>query len=182
MPRIKLSPFTLIITILVCCSMKAKMLVAILLSVFVHESGHIIAACLLGSEIESVCFTPLGVTIHRRAKITSYKNDIVIYAAGPLMNLALLGVGIISSHLYLVLCNLSLFLINILPIKVFDGGKILGALLSRFAPQKAELAIKAISAVFLFILWVCAVYILIVTSSNISPFLMCVYLFFAIFI
>lgn len=182
MPKIKVSPFTLIITVLICCSMKAEMLFTVIISVISHEGGHILASFLCKSGIECISFTPLGITIYRKAGLSSYKKDIFIYAFGPLMSALLMLVGITLKSEYLTVCNAALLALNLLPIKVFDGGKILFALLGILVPHRAEFIVKAVSAVLIFLMWICAVYILIMTSSNIFLFMMCVYLFFAIFL
>ncbi len=162
--------------------MRSELLITVLISVCLHETGHIAASYLCKSGIECISFTPIGITIHRSAKLTSYKNDIIIYSFGPLMSLLLLVCGILFHIDNLAFCNAGLLFLNLLPIKVFDGGKILGAILCFFVPDKSEFIIKVITGVILFFLWVCSVYILIMTSSNITLFMMCIYLFFTVYV
>ena len=151
------------------------------IAVFLHESGHVSAALLLKSPIESISFSLLGINIRRKGVASSHLHDIIIYAAGPLMSLLGGLFGMIFSLPLLSAFSYALLVLNLLPVKLFDGGKILYSALCLILPAHAEKLSKVISGVILFLMWLIAVYLLIITSE-ISLFILCIYLFFAIFV
>ena len=182
MPKIKISPCCFLFAFFICYSMPLSSLVPLATSVFFHESGHLIAALICKSPIECVLFSPLGVTIRRKSTLSAYLHDIVIYSFGPLLSL-ILGItgyylGIDGLYNY----SFALLLLNILPVKVFDGGKILYSLLCIICTHRADFVLKTVSAVIVTLLWLISLFLVLVSNASPSLLIMCFYLFFAIFV
>jgi Zn-dependent protease/CBS domain-containing protein len=126
-------------------------------SVVLHELGHALVARGVGIPAKGIVLLPIGgVTILDESQAVSdpavtWKRDIRIAVAGPLVNLAIAGVSALlilaaiphfqfwgkplvhSSNLLrsLVWGNIYLGLFNLLPAYPMDGGRVLRALFSR---------------------------------------------------
>ncbi len=125
-----------------------KMTVDMLISALIHEGGHIIALLLINKDFSF----PRAVTSGFRIKTNShlsYKEEIFVCAAGPLVNLTVFLVLFRYSSEFAVI-NLATALANILPLGECDGYKILYDLLSLiFDCEKSEAIMQKVSIVFL---------------------------------
>ncbi len=131
---------------------------------------------LFGIGIESVTLLPIGIDIKRRQKYISYPKEVLLALAGIAVNL--LVFFIFGKYEFFAYTNLLYALINFIPIKGLDGGCALEAfLLSVCEYDRAEGILKAVSVIFLFILWIIGVYIFFVLNGNISIFALSVFLF-----
>ena len=98
-------------------------------SLVLHELGHIAACFVLRVPVREFGLC-LGGAYNRRAYAGRRRDEAIISAAGPLMNLCL----IFPSHFLpvigrqLALCNIMLCVVNLLPIKSSDGSRILDAI------------------------------------------------------
>jgi Zn-dependent protease/CBS domain-containing protein len=126
-------------------------------SVVAHELGHALVARRAGIPAKAIILLPIGgVTLldesrqHPEGRAT-WRRDIGIALAGPLVNLAIAGAAAFLLHTFLpgirlwskplvysgdlprslVWSNLSLGLFNLLPAYPMDGGRVLRALFSR---------------------------------------------------
>jgi Zn-dependent protease len=121
---------------------------AIIFSVVVlHEFGHILAARRYGIKTRDVILSPLGGMARLERLPSTPKQEIVVAAAGPVVNLVLAGIGglvlpFISTQTvagalmgaltgWFVTINLVLLGFNLIPALPMDGGRILRALLSK---------------------------------------------------
>lgn len=148
----------------------------IFLSILLHEAGHLCVMALFGIGIESVTLLPIGIDIKRRQKYISYTKEIVLALAGIAVNM--LAFFIFKKYEFFAYTNLLYALINLIPIKGLDGGNALEAFLLSFLDlNRAERILKAVSFIFLIILWMTGVYILLVLNGNISIFALSVFLF-----
>ncbi len=130
-------------------ALQALLLVGLVFaSVVLHELGHALAARRFGIDTREIVLYPIG-GVARLDGMPTGIGELVIAAAGPLVNLAIaaggaltmvaLGMpfqatagdsssaGLIS---WLVVANVGLFLFNLLPAFPMDGGRILRASLS----------------------------------------------------
>lgn len=109
---------------------------AIAASLLLHEAGHMLAAILLRVPVREFGLCVWG-AYNRRAQAGCRRDEVLICAAGPLTNLflalPLLYVPAIGSNL--ALCNLSLCVVNLLPIPASDGLRILRTI---WAPQNVS--------------------------------------------
>ena len=99
---------------------------ALAASLLLHEVGHMLAAIMLRVPVREFGLCLRG-AYNRRAYAGRRRDEVLISAAGPLMNLflvlPLLYLPVIGSKL--VLCNLVICLSNLLPIPSSDGSRIL---------------------------------------------------------
>jgi Zn-dependent protease len=109
--------------------------VLLLASLMLHEAGHMLAATLLRVPVREFGLRLAG-AYTRRAYATRRRDEILISAAGPLMNLALVIPFLFVPHIgaQLALCNLLLCAVNLLPIPSSDGLRILRMIRHSGAP------------------------------------------------
>ncbi len=123
-------------------------------SVTIHELGHIVAVWLSGGKIRKINFTFFGAEIYYGGSM-SYVNDIVIGAAGPLTNMCVaIMVAAAPDFKYFdseLFSGFNLFyaIVNLVPVSVTDGGRILKAVLSLAVEETlAEKTFWALNVVF----------------------------------
>lgn len=128
-----------------------------LTAVVVHELAHARVARRLGYALNEIRLMPYGAALCMNADVTP-KHEILIAAAGPLINLFL---GLLFAAMWWLiptsyafteqfcLCNMYVGIFNLLPVYPLDGGRITYALLSsRVKRKKAYTAMRVLSAVF----------------------------------
>ena len=162
--------------------------IAALIAAALHEIGHIIAAKLCNIPLGELKLGIFGAALTPKTLLCSYKKEIILCIAGPLVNLTL---AIILFPLFNYGKFLSLFIsaslflgaLNLLPIYDFDGGRILYCLLSsKLSVEASTKILKTVSFVLIFMLWCLSVYLLLRLSSSISLFVFSISLFAKIFL
>lgn len=128
-----------------------------LLACFIHEVGHVITIRLLGGEIESFRLSVVGAEIvPTRSRLFSYREELLIAAAGPLfsivvalMGAALAGGFFVSDTVFLFSgLNLAAGIFNLIPVGPLDGGKMLKILLlKRVSFTEAEQIYRFFTAI-----------------------------------
>ena len=178
--RISVHPFAVAGLFLLLCASPRAYAFAVLSSVFLHELGHTAAAAFFGKKPLAVRIMPTGINI-LLPTASSYTEEFLIAAAGPLMNL-----------LYAVACvylpygiggtvrSVSVLLgtINLLPLAPLDGGRILSSLLTPICGAEicGEIS-NFFSLLLLAVLWVISLYIFFYSGVNFMLLLFCSYLF-----
>ena len=115
-----------------------------LLVAAIHELGHIGAAILLGVGDMSMPTAVLTGLRIRPSRLLSYREEVIIAMGGPLANilLFLLLLPVIKSSEYvftLALINLFTAISNLIPIRGWDGHRILiGLLATRLSPEALD--------------------------------------------
>lgn len=114
---------------------------AILISLFVHELGHFVAAKFVGVKVDTCRILPYGgeMTLRHEMQL-SYSKLIIIALGGPVATF----LGILFSFFLPVLLRelfievqLFILLLNLMPIWPLDGGRIICfTLLNRFTHAK----------------------------------------------
>ena len=159
---------------------------ALILSVAIHECGHVAAARICGIRLSELNLGIFGAALTPSDSIYSYKKEVLLCLGGPAFNF-------ISAFLYhsitkntdslFIVSSLSLGILNLLPIKGFDGGRICEAMLCIIlGPQKSTGIINLISFFCLFGTWTISVYLLIKASASLSLFVFSASMFVKIFI
>lgn len=163
-----------------------------------HEIGHLIAAKLMKIDVEEIRFGFSGVRIVTDARLTSYKREIMLAFAGPLMNMLAFGAACVTfgasgrgieslfecaaSFLrggadiwgvvgFFALASLIQAIMNLLPVNTFDGGRMIYCFIAqRFSQYAAERVLSVLSAFSAFFLWTLALYLMLRISSGLGIF------------
>ncbi len=163
---------------------------ALLLSALSHELGHILMAKACGIRLCKCTIGLYGAGLVPEECLYSYGKEILLCLAGPLVNLFLGSTGLLLSRdypsellTYFVLSSFLLGGLNLLPIKDFDGGRILSALCHLiFSVETAGRILSVLSFLFVFLLWSLSLYLLLRHAASLSMFIFSLSLFARIFI
>lgn len=187
-PRTKIRirpPTVLFFALLILLDRSALSLIPIA-TALCHELGHLIVMRAVKMDVREVEITMFGAEIRAPAYSASELACAAVYAAGGAANILsaaiawIIGAGGAYAEFF-VACSFGLAFVNLLPVRSLDGGCILASLLACFAPQYAHSIVSAVSAVTLALLWLAAVYVLLVCGGNLSLMLFCIYLFVTLF-
>lgn len=158
-----------------------------LLALIIHELGHIAVILLFGFSIDKISVMTGGLEIRMKYPPSRRLHKTVIAWAGCFANLSSAVIAYLISFFlpnlkpysdYFVFYSMIMCIFNTLPIKGLDGGEVAEQLFDRFfLPDTVYNITKSLSLIFTFFLWVFACYILFMTNSNISLFIVCVVLF-----
>jgi len=165
-----------------------KEFAAIFLILIVHETGHVLMARLLKLKVREIELLPFGGMVRIESIFElNPSNEIIIAAAGPVVNLAailiyflLIYTGAIpegKESLFFIDANLFLAGFNLLPALPLDGGRILRAILSREMGIKRATRIAATGGLILALfLAMTGLYALYYRVINYNLFIMAVFL------
>lgn len=150
-----------------------------------HELGHFAAMLAVGCPIHKFELTLFGAEI-RTTQCKSTAATVAVMASGAAANiLSAWTVSLLpqtlASELFRI-SSIALAAVNLLPIRTLDGGCILETVMERIAPIRAYGICTAVSALSLTILWLAAVYALLMLGGNLSLMLFCMYLFATLFL
>ncbi len=146
-----------------------------------HELGHLGAAVLLGIRPTEFSVGALGARMGLSVPLLSYRHELLIAAAGPGVNLlcippCLWGIrhlgnldGAGEYLLFFAAASLALAAVNLLPLRSFDGGRMLGALCALcFGNFAACRVLKMSTFICSILLWGCAVALWFSAWENLS--------------
>ena len=162
-------------------------------AVLMHELGHVVAARAVGVTFGRLRLTRTGLRlITEEGGFASYDSELICALGGPLANavsaLAMQGLcavypALLSPASRFIPLSLSLALLNLLPLRGFDGARILFCFLCchhrhlpSLAPDRAERLVSLLSCFILTGLWLLAVYLLLRRGSALSLYLFCLQL------
>ncbi len=156
-------------------------------AILIHECGHLLATRLCHIKTNGFCVDTLGARLALSRATLSYPKELIICAAGPFANvLSILPLYTFRSNVdisFFISVSLALALLNLLPVKGFDGGRIFYCLLSLVLPPSAAERLYSLSSFFcLFILWCGSVYMMIRTGADISLFVFSAGIFTRVFL
>ncbi len=108
----------------------------------VHEMGHLVTMCILGTGTKSVFISGLGIRIiQNRERLISFRRTLAILVSGALVNFLIFISGFFDSQFAFI--NLILCIFNLLPFRNLDGGSILICIGEHFnAEYIAEIFMK----------------------------------------
>lgn len=120
-----------------------------ILACLLHEAGHWITVRCLGGNVQAVRLTAIGaeMSIDTR-KPMSYGREIAVALAGPAVSLIIAWIAARFGWFLFAGMNLSLGLLNLIPVMPLDGGRVLHQILCMFCPDKSELILRWTSIVF----------------------------------
>ena len=189
--RIKFGFFFVFVVLALVCTVNKFTFLA-LIAATIHEIGHLCAAKLFNIRICELNFGLLGARLKTSSALYSYSDEILLCLFGPLFNfLSATFVYIFSRNTgcygenveFFIISSFILGSLNLLPIRTFDGGRILEAVLSCFLPiQKAYFIINFLSFVIIFFLWCISVYFLLIYTSSLGLFIFSLSLFSSLFV
>ena len=187
--RLKIGFFTVMLALSLCLTPSLLSLSA-LLAALLHELGHLGMARLCGVRLRECRIGIYGAGLVPDGSVYSYGQEILLCLAGPLVNLFCFLVAVWlrqggTESFWNAFCfsSFALGALNLLPIKGFDGGRILHALLSlMLSPRGAARLCEAVSFVGILLLWCLSVYLLLRTVSSLSLFVFSLSLFARIFL
>lgn len=146
-----------------------------LLSTAAHEAGHILVMLKSGDDEIEIEINLFNIAINdKHRNLRSYKSDIEVICAGPLVNLILFLIFFVlysafgSEFLYnTAMLNLVLGLFNLLPMESTDGGQLMYIILSRiFSVEKTKKFITLISIVTIIPIAFIGFYVLLNSKYN----------------
>lgn len=155
------------------------------LGVLAHESSHLIMYFLfhdIPAELELGIF---GIRItQKNAAALSYRREMAVIAAGPLMNFAVAAVLFVGSAFFgaeqltkAAAVNFLLGVLNLVPIDPLDGGRLLFcAFALKMQADKAAKLTLICSVAFLLPLGAAAFYFVLFRGFNPTLLILCVYL------
>jgi Peptidase family M50. len=153
----------------------------------IHECGHITAAriCGVGFRMRGAGFG--GISIEFDCMNLSYQKEIFIALGGAILNLIAATICTILNKVhfhsplvsFFVICNVTLALINLTPVKFFDGCTILKCILLILFDEPTATKIHSVVTILTSILlWLTAVYVQLVLGGNLSLLLISIYIMF----
>lgn len=188
--RIRVSPFALVLALIIAFSPDAPFYIVALIVAAVHEAGHLFAMKRLGAKALCLSIYPFGADIRAKNGALSYRGELVCALSGPLASLLtalpLLAVTFVLPNAYTLsaaVSSLAFFAVNILPAKGLDGGRaLLAGLLMHLELSAAYRVFGIVSTVFFAVLCTLAFALLAVSGYNLSLIFICTYLLFSEFV
>ena len=146
-----------------------------LLFSLLHEGGHLLAIRWLGGGIRS--FQGSGQGFGLGTHSLSYRSEFWAAFAGPLTSLALALLFALCKQWFFFYANLSLGLMNLLPIYPLDGGRMLRSILIETLPLHLQQPIlQGIGLFFILPLLALAFWQFLASGYNVSLLFICFYL------
>lgn len=206
MKKVKIELSALLMLAAMIMSDRAEILVLYYLSAGLHECGHLAAAKLMRIGIKEIRFSFSGVRICPEDEILSYRNEFLLAVAGPLANFLSITaimlfflckgvtltaaaehciaflfedeVSYIGAFCFVMLSSFLQGMLNLLPVKTFDGGRMTYCLTARlFGERVAERLVDIFSALSAFVLWTTALYMMLRISSGLGIYVFSICLF-----
>lgn len=155
--------------------MQAGELLAVALAAILHEMGHCIAAWGWSVPVSSLRLDLFGAQMELGG-LTGYAAELFVAAGGPLASLLTAAlarpVGVLWEGAELFsLVSLGLGLLNLLPVRGLDGGRMLSCALSLTVGERAaEIILRLTTGLFLGGLWLLSVYALLRVGESLTLF------------
>lgn len=155
-----------------------------LAAVFIHELGHICASVIYRNGFNKLSFQSGGLKLSGNSEYQSYSAEAVIAFTGPFFNLVS-ALAFISAKsdmgIFFRQVSLALALLNLFPIREFDGGCVLRCILNLILPiELSEKICELLSFLALFFIWSISVYLVLKTNRNVSSLVFSAMIFFRI--
>lgn len=185
--RQRFCPTTLLFLIWMLFCDRSGIGVATLLAAALHECGHLAAAKWMRIPLLEFRLSGLGARLKTGARLFSYGEEFLLAAAGPLTSLiasiAVAPLWSCAAFFRLFSCaSLLLGILNLLPIRSFDGGRMLETILLRqFGVRISWRVMQTLSFLFLLLLFAIATYLLLRAGDGLSLLFFSVSLFLRFF-
>lgn len=182
--RVKISfLFFAMVTMILTMDEKLVALIAVM-SVALHEMGHIVAMAVLKNSPDEIAFGIFGVRIKQSVRILSCRQEFFVVFCGPLMNIVLFTVFLLlylacEQYIFLVIfaVNFAVGMFNLLPVALLDGGRMMRIMLMRFLTEEKTRTIMLCAGVSItLVILICGAALFIKTGANASLFVTGLYL------
>ncbi len=154
----------------------------------IHELGHSFASSQLGYKLNKIMLMPFGAVVSGNLDGLKFFDEVKIALAGPLINVSVALFFVATWWIYpdiyaftdvVVSANLSMALVNLLPVYPLDGGRIVFAMLGvKLGYEKAFTISKVMGIVFALVLSLLFVVGLFNNLLNLSLLFFSVFVFF----
>lgn len=167
------------------------------LSAIMHEMGHLLAARARGIKIQEIRIGVSGARICTEEQAGSYADEFILCMSGPLVNVLMLAFGAavlvyrnigeesiaraiidfadgkgqvrLGAFIFFMLCSLLHGGLNLLPIKTFDGGRMLYCISAMvFGQRTAERVLSVTTALCMLLIWSAALFLMIRFDAGLS--------------
>lgn len=133
--------------------------------------GHLAAARLVGVPLVSFSVKPIGAALKFDFTGVSYAREAAVHLGGSVLGMLASLLAVLGGAGGQFFCGISTVLsaVNLLPITGFDGGGILSCVLSSvLQPDTSARVSRAVSIVFLLLLWAAVLWIELRVGANLS--------------
>lgn len=139
--------FIAVLTLMLVVFKNENILMCFLFCIF-HELGHLAAMAFFGEKARGITLGYFGMRIDCGTKIMPKVSEIVIAAAGPIVNLILM----LFCRLFMLdeaaQINLTLALFNLLPVSMLDGGRIISPFVTERTMKNIGITVGIILSFF----------------------------------
>lgn len=157
----------------------------VLIFALLHECSHLLVLKHYNKNVKEIYFRPFGISIVMEENNLTLNQEIAVAAAGPVFNLFCLVILVFLNFyfcstimVYMIVLNGFLFALNVLPVYPLDGGRILYCLIYKFfSYETTGKIIRVVNFCFLMLLGIMGIYMMYLTSFNLSLILIFIFLF-----
>lgn len=155
-----------------------------LLVCLIHELGHILMFFLVGFKPHKICFDVTGICLVKPTASLNYAKEVLVQLAGSTTNFILFAifshtVNAITPVSIFAVTNLVVGIFNLLPLKSFDGGKLLEiTLLKCMSIRMVDRICNIIDLAFIFLMLIGSVYLFITAEQSFTLIVLTIYLMF----
>lgn len=163
MKKYKLHPIFIVYVVFLLIVGQTSSVLLYMLVVVLHELSHSFVAQKLGYKLDKLTLMPYGVCLNYKTNIFTAQDEILIALAGPIINFFMAVFCIALWWIFPALqpftyvfcvCNVVLFVFNLLPCYPLDGGRILTGYLTKKYDRKIALKVT-----LFFNYFVCAIFV-----------------------
>ena len=167
--------FFAMLTLIFAFDKRAVALVTVV-SVALHEMGHIVALLGMGICPDEICFGIFGIRIRNCDCRLNYRQELIAVLCGPLVNVALTLAFFVLYRIFLCdvlmvifAVNFSVAVFNLLPILPLDGGRLLHIMLMKMMScEAAQRIMTGVGAVTASIVLLAGAVLVVRTGANVS--------------
>ena len=181
--KIRIGFFAIFLFLIIAIT-SAEYFFSLILSVYIHELGHILAAKIRKIKLSEMKLDIFGAVLYTQKHDFSYIDEILLCLGGPVANFISVMFCISAGYKgFFYLSSLAQGILNLLPVYGFDGGRILCALSAMFLGTKiSDMICKITSFVILLFMWWISVYLLLRIGATLNLFVFSMIMFSKIFI
>ncbi len=178
--RVKIHDTTYIFLLLSFLSGYFEYLFLLLITILIHEAGHLFFSILIDFKYDKITIYPFGgITTYNEDLNVNSNKELFVLLGGITFELIFYFMiksfyfnGFITNHVFYLLMNINYLLIsfNFMPILPLDGGKLLNILLNKIMPYKISNIISLVISVLFTIIFI-------ITKKTLFAFILTIFLF-----